>query len=172
MGDLVISDKRVGAGGECDIFEATYNGEKCIAKKGGGTIRLYLEADILPLFDTPRIIDLIRGYEDDDGAIVIEYCRGGSLGKYIEKKAQNGESIPWSDAVETIRQILDGLKVVHAKNVVHCDISPGNVLLRNKDLSDVVRIFGIYSETCMECGISGMLESRDLRPALYRVSFP
>lgn len=44
-------------------------------------------------------------------------------------------------AVGTIRQILDGLKVVHDKNVVHCDISPGNVLLRNKDLSDVVRIF-------------------------------
>uniref|UniRef100_A0A915CYF7 Protein kinase domain-containing protein n=1 Tax=Ditylenchus dipsaci TaxID=166011 RepID=A0A915CYF7_9BILA len=138
MDEVIISKDKVGAGGECEIYKATFNGQKCIAKMGGGTIRLYQEADILPLFDSTKIIDLVRGYDDDDCAILIEYCQGGSLGRYVERKAQSGENIPWREVVGAIKQVLEGLAVVHARNVVHCDISPGNVLLRDNSLNDVV----------------------------------
>jgi len=56
----------------------------------------------------------------------------------VEKKVQAGEKVGYKAAVGAVRQLLEAVKIVHDKNVVHCDISPGNTLLRDNSLNEVV----------------------------------
>jgi serine/threonine-protein kinase len=73
----------------------------------------------------------IRGIVDmgttDDGIayIVMHYLKGLSLGEVLREKG----ALPVRDAVEVAIQVLEALRAVHAKGIVHRDIKPDNIFL-------------------------------------------
>lgn len=69
-----------------------------------------------------RIFELIEA--GDRLAIVMEWVPGGSLGE----RAQSGP-LPIPEVVDTARQTLEALSVLHAQQVLHRDIKPSNLLL-------------------------------------------
>ncbi|GMJ07999.1 mitogen-activated protein kinase kinase kinase 19 [Hibiscus trionum] len=58
--------------------------------------------------------------------LFLEYANRGSLADHVKK---NGGNLMESDVRRYVRSILKGLRFVHAKGFVHCDIKLQNILL-------------------------------------------
>ncbi len=89
---------------------------------------LLLQAEVrqLAVLDgDPGIIQL-RDVEPDANPpyYIMTYAEGGSLAQRLSRGA-----LPVTEAVRLFRQITQALAYVHAKNVRHCDLKPGNILL-------------------------------------------
>ena len=76
---------------------------------------------------TPHVVTLYDVIEANDTAyIVMEYINGVSIGR--EMRAKNYKPYSPEEMAEIILPILDGLEEIHAKRIVHSDISPGNIM--------------------------------------------
>lgn len=97
------------------------------------------EAKNISKLTHPHIIKVLDVFEENGTAYyVMEYIDGGSLSDLIEK---NG-SLSEDETLKYTRQIASALQYIHAHNMNHLDVKPGNVLLRQN--GDVVLIdFGM-----------------------------
>ena len=97
------------------------------------------EAKNISKLNHPHIIKVLDVFEENGTAYyVMEYIDGGSLSDLIEKKASLSEE----ETLRYTRQIASALQYIHAHNMNHLDVKPGNVLLRQN--GDVVLIdFGM-----------------------------
>lgn len=78
-------------------------------------------------------------------ALVMEHCPGGSLSKRMRDK-QSDDAVSWVNQVaEWTLQLCDTLAAVHGRGLVHHDIKPSNILLR--DGKAVIADFGIVNTT-------------------------
>lgn len=68
---------------------------------------------------------------------VMEYVRGGSLHERLLRGP-----IPTDEALRIFRGICEGVGAAHARDVLHLDLKPGNVLLRD-GIEPVVCDFGL-----------------------------
>ncbi|CAF4727222.1 unnamed protein product [Rotaria sp. Silwood1] len=117
--------------------------KKCVAgKRGLKREEILREADILSeLAPHLNIITLHDVFENKHEIIlVLELVGGGELFHYIaEKDALNEE-----EAAKFILQILEGVHHMHEKNIVHLDLKPENVMLLEKNKTQIKIIdFGI-----------------------------
>ncbi|WP_051793046.1 serine/threonine-protein kinase [Kibdelosporangium aridum] len=90
-----------------------------------GRLRFEDEAKLLAGFDHPRLVTVFdSGVANGEPFLVLELIKGPQLGRRIDEGPM---------PVDEVRRIgigvAEGLAYVHAKNVVHRDIKPGNVLL-------------------------------------------
>ncbi len=97
------------------------------------------EAQIIAGLNNAHIISIYDIFEENGTAYyVMEYVGCGSL----KDKIENYGAIHDSEALLYIRQIADALKYLHDRKIMHLDIKPSNILLR--DTNEVVLIdFGI-----------------------------
>ena len=97
------------------------------------------EAKNISKLTHPYIIKVLDVFEENGTAYyVMEYIDGGSLSDLIEKKGSLSED----ETLKYTRQIASALQYIHAHNMNHLDVKPGNVLLRKN--GDVVLIdFGM-----------------------------
>nr|XP_010937525.1 serine/threonine-protein kinase ATG1c isoform X1 [Elaeis guineensis] len=68
--------------------------------------------------------------------LILEYCRGGDLSKYIQRHGRVLEAT----AKNFMRQLAAGLQVLRENNVVHRDLKPQNLLLSTSDGNSVLKI--------------------------------
>ncbi|XP_057968165.1 mitogen-activated protein kinase kinase kinase 20-like [Malania oleifera] len=61
--------------------------------------------------------------------LLLEYAPGGTLGALIKKHTAVAALIPQSDVRAYARALLRGLRHIHARGYVHCDLKPDNILL-------------------------------------------
>ena len=59
--------------------------------------------------------------------IVLEYCSEGNLAKLIEENDTNKYDLV--RRLELFMAILQGLKLMHSKNIIHRDIKPENIIM-------------------------------------------
>ena len=74
-----------------------------------------------------------------DGArlyIVLEYCAGGDLGRYIRRYGRVSEAA----ARYFLLQLAEGLKELRRRDVVHRDLKPQNLLLSDAGAAPLVKI--------------------------------
>ena len=97
------------------------------------------ERQILASLEHPVIARLLDGGETDDGHpyLVMEYVRGEPL-----TTACRDRRLDLRDRVRLIMQIAHGVHYAHQRLVIHRDIKPGNLLLRD-DGRPVLLDFGI-----------------------------
>lgn len=97
------------------------------------------EARNISKLNHPNIIKVLDVFEENGTAYyVMEYIEGGSLSDLINKKGSLSEA----ETLNYTRQIASALQYIHANNMNHLDVKPGNVLLRKN--GDVVLIdFGM-----------------------------
>ncbi|CAG8632694.1 23894_t:CDS:10, partial [Cetraspora pellucida] len=97
------------------------------------------EMEILKDLDHEHIVSYI-GYEENEENINIflEYVNGGSIGTVLRSNGPFKEPVVRSFT----RQILDGLKYLHGKNILHRDIKADNILV-DEDGCCKISDFGI-----------------------------
>ncbi len=88
----------------------------------------YGEAKVLASLRHPNIVK-VRGFflDNNTGYLVMDYERGKNLASYI-KRRKGGLSSRF--LLTVFPPLLDALTLIHANNLLHLDIKPGNIHLR------------------------------------------
>lgn len=93
-----------------------------------------------------RIYDI--GVADDHLFLAMEYFAAGDL------RARMREPLPWATALNYLRQLAEALGALHEIGVLHRDVKPGNVLLRD-DGSLALIDFGLARQLDLDSDITG-----------------
>jgi serine/threonine protein kinase len=103
--------------------------------------RFSREARLAAKLDHPNVVQVFDvGEEDDRLYIVMEHVDGGTLADRMEGRRR---SLPRPEALRLLTQLCDGLGHAHARKLVHRDIKPQNLLLRESDACLKITDFGI-----------------------------
>ena len=93
-----------------------------------GLTQFLQEARTLAQFDHANIVRVRNFFEENGtGYLVMDYYDGITLAEYLAQQPQG--KLPEKTAVGILMPILDGLREVHAKNILHRDIKPQNIYL-------------------------------------------
>ena len=101
------------------------------------------EIDILKIAKHPNIIQLYDVFENENYIyIIMEYCAGGDLFSYIEKR---GFRLPETRAAEIIHKLSTAVFFLHEYGVVHRDLKPENILMTDNSSNADIRLvdFGL-----------------------------
>ena len=94
----------------------------------GAFDRFLQEYEMIAEIDHPNIVRIYDlGVGDDHAHIAMEYLEGGNLKHRIE------QGIAESEAVVCLRQIASALAKIHEVGILHRDLKPGNIMLREDD---------------------------------------
>jgi Protein kinase domain len=103
--------------------------------------RFSREARLAARLDHPNVVQVFDvGEEDDRPYIVMEHVDGGTLADRLNGRRK---SLPKAEALRLLGQLCDGLGHAHAKKLIHRDIKPQNLLLRDSDGCLKITDFGI-----------------------------
>ena len=102
------------------------------------------------LFDLKHkyIVKIFDFFEENNTAyLVMEYLEGPRLKDLIEEK----DKLEYREAEDLIRKIADALIYIHQNGIIHRDISPENIVFRDKSCQEPVLIdFGLAKEYTAE----------------------
>jgi eukaryotic-like serine/threonine-protein kinase len=108
--------------------------------------RMFIEVSALKILNHPSIpkhVDSNEEYFKDDRHelyLVSEYIAGPTLEEFI---STNGV-MPLEDAIRFTKKLAEIIKYCHEKGVIHRDIKPDNIILRNGELNNPFLIdFGL-----------------------------
>ncbi|HEY5602985.1 MAG TPA: serine/threonine-protein kinase [Gammaproteobacteria bacterium] len=123
---------------EADLAVVPRNNE-CKGKLYEGRQLFLLEVSALKKLHHPNIVHITESFEAFGTVyIVMEYRPGRSLQDYINE-SNGGFKEHVLRAV--FPPLIDGLRLVHANNLLHLDIKPGNILIQ-KDGTPILLDFG------------------------------
>ncbi|MBR5155023.1 MAG: Stk1 family PASTA domain-containing Ser/Thr kinase [Clostridia bacterium] len=101
--------------------------------------RFNVEAQAAASLTHPNIVSIFDvGNEDGLHYIVMEYIQGITLKEYIDEK----RILPWREAVGYAVQIAKGLEQAHKNSIIHRDVKPHNIIMKNDGVLKVTD-FGI-----------------------------
>ncbi|XP_074598807.1 projectin protein bent isoform X2 [Brevipalpus obovatus] len=103
------------------------------------------EIDIMNQLHNHKLIRLHDAFEDDDEMILIyEFMSGGEL---FERITDEGYHMSEQEVVNYMRQICEGVKHMHEKNIIHLDLKPENIMCQKKNSTNVKIIdFGLATK--------------------------
>ena len=154
--------RRLAVGGSSSVFlaECQRSGQQRVLKifrqvpdvvEGGTTFERFLrEYQLVAHLDHPniaRIYDI--GVADDHVFLAMEYFPGGDL------RARMRAPMSCRVALGHLRQLAAALGALHAIGVLHRDVKPGNVLLRDDDSLAFID-FGLARQLGLESDITGV----------------
>ena len=102
-------------------------------------IKIFYETDLMKQLNHPNITKILEHFESEKYFLIImEYINGGNLFSFVKKRRKLSEKT----AKFLFRQIIQGIKYIHSKNIVHRDIKLENILI---DVNNNIKIcdFGI-----------------------------
>ena len=103
--------------------------------------RFSREARLAASLDHPNVVQVFDvGEEGERPFIVMEHVEGGTLADRLDRRRP---SLDREEGLRLLGQLCDGLGHAHTKKLVHRDIKPQNLLLRNSDECLKITDFGI-----------------------------
>jgi serine/threonine-protein kinase len=157
-GDLLNNtyriEKLLGRGGTSNVYKARseISGNlvaiKVLKKEFSGnedfTVLMAREENIREIRHD-AVVRYSENHRTPDGHIylLMDYIDGPGLDKKLEQGPMEA-----ADLLVICRRVAEGLKAAHARNIVHRDLSPDNIILRDGDPAQAVIIdFGIAKDT-------------------------
>lgn len=105
------------------------------------------EAAVLYQINHPQVPQFRATFEDDQRLYLVQdYVQGKTFRQLIEERQARGMAFSEPEVVQLMRQLLPVLAHIHSKGIVHRDISPENIILRQTDNLPVLIDFGVVKE--------------------------
>merc|ERR1719431_1752602 len=103
------------------------------------------EIDIMNHLHHNKLINLHDAFEDEDEMVLIfEFLSGGEL---FERITADGYTMSEAEVINYMRQICEGLKHMHEKNIIHLDVKPENIMCQTKSSTNIKLIdFGLATK--------------------------
>ena len=164
IADRYEVEKKIGAGGMADVYKAKdHTLGRCVAIKVlkpefcedmNFVSKFRAEAQAAAGLEHPNIVNIYDvGSQDGFYYIIMEYVQGITLKTYIEKKGR----LNYKETLSIAIQVARGIQAAHAKNIIHRDIKPQNIII-STDGKVKVTDFGIaraVSENTIHSDVMG-----------------
>ena len=93
-----------------------------------------LEARASARFNHPNVVHINRlGYHNKNPFIVMEYIEGKPFREILE-----GDPIPLNKGLDYMAQVASGLGAIHAKGIVHRDLSSNNIMITDQGKAKIL----------------------------------
>lgn len=138
IGNYTVEDIPIGSGGMGQVLKGTsLDGSRNVAIKEilpafvqdvEYRARIESEISFLKKLDNENIVKVYDHFEIGGSLfIVMELVDGLNVEQHVAKYG----AIPWQDAAKYMINILQTLQYVHEHGIVHRDIKPGNIMIRD-----------------------------------------
>jgi serine/threonine protein kinase len=129
--------------------------ELCVLKefqpdaKGDGALKkskelFYREAAVLYQIDHPQIPKFRASFEQNKRLFLVQdFAEGHTYASLLADRLEIGQTFSEAEAIEFLLQMLPVLEHIHSKGIIHRDIAPDNIILRDRDRLPVLIDFGV-----------------------------
>ncbi|MEG3884175.1 serine/threonine-protein kinase, partial [Microcoleus sp. herbarium19] len=105
------------------------------------------EAAILYKIAHPQIPQFRAIFEENQRLFLVQdYVEGMTYRELLLDRTSTGRTFSEAEVLVFIRQMLPVLAHIHARGIIHRDISPDNIILRENDKLPVLIDFGVVKE--------------------------
>lgn len=105
------------------------------------------EATILYQIQHPQIPQFRATFEENQRLFLAQdYVEGKTYRDLLNERKTQGLTFSEAEVLTLMRQLLPVLAHIHAKGIIHRDISPDNIILRQADYLPVLIDFGVVKE--------------------------
>lgn len=120
------------------------------------------EAAILYQIKHPQIPQFREKFEQDQRLFLVQdYVEGKTYYDLLEERKAVGGAFTEAEVLRLMRSLLPVLDYIHGKGIIHRDISPDNIIMRESDKLPVLIDFGVVKE------LATRLRSRSTTPETY-----
>lgn len=105
------------------------------------------EASILYQIQHPQVPQFRATFEQDQRLFLIQdYVEGKTYHTLLDERKVAGQTFSEAEVLKLLRQLLPVLAHIHNRGIIHRDISPDNIILRESDAKPVLIDFGVVKE--------------------------
>jgi serine/threonine protein kinase len=113
------------------------------------------EAQVLYQINHPQIPKFRANFEEQKRLFLVqEYAEGKTVAKTLSERLKNNQTFKESEAVEFLQNMLPVLSHIHGMGIIHRDISPDNIIFRDKDKLPVLIDFGVVKAGVTQLEVS------------------
>ncbi|MFO0746448.1 MAG: serine/threonine-protein kinase [Myxococcota bacterium] len=146
MVDSYLVVKLLGAGGFGKVYLALqlpilmraavkilHRGGDDAAEQRRVAAKFLAEARALGTLSHPNIVRLLQfGAFDDTAYLAMEFVEGGTtLRDLVQRRAAARDPLSHAEVGVILRQLLDALEAAHARQIVHRDVKPENIMVQS-----------------------------------------
>ncbi|GBB98038.1 hypothetical protein RclHR1_03120023 [Rhizophagus clarus] len=114
-------------------------------------VSAYVECSALSVYKQTilRCYGISQDPETQDYILVLEYMPNGNIRRFLK---QNSAKCDWSMRISILKDILHGLLTIHKRDLIHCNLHTGNILMRNnlngRESKIAIADIGQYGPPC------------------------
>jgi serine/threonine protein kinase len=113
------------------------------------------EAQVLYQINHPQIPKFRANFEEQKRLFLVqEYAEGKTVAKTLSERLKNNQTFKEAEAVEFLQNMLPVLSHIHGMGIIHRDISPDNIIFRDKDKLPVLIDFGVVKAGVTQLEVS------------------
>lgn len=116
------------------------------------------EASVLYQINHPQIPKFRATFEEGDRLFLVQdYVEGPTYHEVLNQRRQENRAFSETEVRRFLQQLLPVLAHIHAKGIIHRDISPDNIILRREDQLPVLIDFGVVKEAVTRMQMDGVV---------------
>ncbi|WP_315789541.1 protein kinase domain-containing protein [Fischerella sp. JS2] len=105
------------------------------------------EAAILYQIQHPQVPQFRERFEQDQRLFLVQdYVAGKTYRTLLDERKAVGGAFTEEEVLQLVRSLLPVLEHIHTRGIIHRDISPDNIILRDLDNKPVLIDFGVVKE--------------------------
>jgi serine/threonine protein kinase len=113
------------------------------------------EAQVLYQINHPQIPKFRANFEEQKRLFLVqEYAEGKTVAKTLSERLKNSNTFTEGEAVKFLQDMLPVLTHIHSMGIIHRDISPDNIIFRDRDKLPVLIDFGVVKAGVTQLEVS------------------
>jgi serine/threonine-protein kinase len=113
------------------------------------------EAQVLYQINHPQIPKFRANFDEQKRLFLVqEYAEGKTVAKTLSERLKERQTFNEAEAVEFLHQMLPVLSYIHGMGIIHRDISPDNIIFRDRDKLPVLIDFGVVKDGVTQLEVS------------------